>query len=149
MGGGGALTVLGVEQHLVELRVVVVKGLSDFVHHLLICQVTIHEAVKDSRTQWFIHSFGHSVLYCIYSVAPSILLAGAALVHDLRSVVSRELAETVIAVNHRPVDNLRVSQQEAGLWNKIQGKETPADDWRWSIINESCSSFTPTTTAGW
>lgn len=129
--GGRALTVLGVEQHLVELRLMVVKGLPDFVHHLLVCQVTVHEAVKDSRTQWFIHSFIHS-LYCtvfiLEPLTPSILLAGAALVHDFRSVVSRQLAETVIAVNHRPVDNLRVSQQEAGLWNRIQGKETPADD---------------------
>lgn len=44
------LTVLGVEQHLVELRLVVVKGLSDFVHHLLVGQVSVHEAVKGSRT---------------------------------------------------------------------------------------------------
>lgn len=44
-------TVLGVEQHLVELWLVVVKGLSDFVDHLFISQVTVHEAVKRSRTQ--------------------------------------------------------------------------------------------------
>lgn len=45
------LTVLGVEQHLVELRLVVVEGLSDFVDHLLIGQVTVHEAAKRSRRQ--------------------------------------------------------------------------------------------------
>lgn len=42
-------------------------------------------------------------------------LARAALVHDFSSVVARQLAETVIAVNNRPVHNLRISQQETGL----------------------------------
>lgn len=47
------LTVLGVEQHLVELGLVVVKGLSDLVDHLLISQVTVHEAVG--------HNYGSSL----------------------------------------------------------------------------------------
>lgn len=50
-----------------------------------------------------------------------ISLACAALVHDFSSVVPRELAETIVAVNNRPVHNLGISQQETGLWNKIQG----------------------------
>lgn len=43
------LTILGIEQHLVELGLVVIKGLSDFVHCLLIRQVTVHEAAKWGR----------------------------------------------------------------------------------------------------
>lgn len=46
-----APTVVGVEQHLVELGLAVVKGLSDFVDHLLVCQVAVHEAAKGRRTQ--------------------------------------------------------------------------------------------------
>lgn len=45
------LTGLSVQQHLVELGLVVVKGLLDFVDHLLISQLTVHEAEKGSRTQ--------------------------------------------------------------------------------------------------
>lgn len=40
------LTILCVEQHLIELGLIVIKGLSDFVYCLLISQVTIHEAAK-------------------------------------------------------------------------------------------------------
>lgn len=40
------LTILCIEQHLVELGLVVIKGLSDFVYCLLIRQVTVHEAAK-------------------------------------------------------------------------------------------------------
>lgn len=51
-----ALTVLGVEQHLVELGLVVIKRPPDFVYHLLIGQVTVHEAAQtggrvDRRTE--------------------------------------------------------------------------------------------------
>lgn len=45
------LTGLSVQQHLVELGLVVVKGLLDFVDHLLISQLTVHEAEKGSQTQ--------------------------------------------------------------------------------------------------
>lgn len=51
----------------------------------------------------------------IKTFTPGILLACAALVHDFSSVVSGQFAETIIAVNNRPVDNLRIPQQEAGL----------------------------------
>lgn len=40
------LTILCIEQHLIELGLIVIKGLSDFVYRLLISQVTIHEAAK-------------------------------------------------------------------------------------------------------
>lgn len=43
------------------------------------------------------------------------LPAGAALLHDLSSVEARQLAEAVIAVDHRPLHDLSVSQEEAGL----------------------------------
>lgn len=43
------LTILCIEQHLVELGLVVIKGLSDFVYCLLIRQVTVHEAAKWGR----------------------------------------------------------------------------------------------------
>lgn len=41
--------------------------------------------------------------------------AGAALLHDLSSVEARQLAEPIIAVDDRPLHDLGVSQQEAGL----------------------------------
>lgn len=50
----------------------------------------------------------------------SILLACAALVHHLCSVVSRQLAESIIAVNDWPLQDLCISQQEACFWDKIQ-----------------------------
>lgn len=40
------LTILCVEQHLIEIRLVVIKGLLDFVYRLLVGQVTIHETAK-------------------------------------------------------------------------------------------------------
>lgn len=50
----------------------------------------------------------------------SILLACAALVHHICSVVSRQLAESIIAVNDWPLQDLCISQQEACFWDKIQ-----------------------------
>lgn len=44
------LTVLCIEQNLVEMRLVVIKGLPDFVDRLLVGQVTIHEAARRSKT---------------------------------------------------------------------------------------------------
>ena len=43
------LTVLCVEQHLVELGLIVIKGLSDFLNRLLISHVTVHETAKRGR----------------------------------------------------------------------------------------------------
>lgn len=43
------------------------------------------------------------------------LPACAALLHDLGPVEARQLAESVIAVNYRPLHDLGVSQEEAGL----------------------------------
>ena len=42
--------------------------------------------------------------------------ARAALLHHLGPVEARQLAESVIAVDDGPLDNLGVSQEEAGLW---------------------------------
>lgn len=44
--------------------------------------------------------------------------AGAALLHDLCPVVSRQLAESVITVNYRPLHDLSISQQETCLCNQ-------------------------------
>lgn len=41
--------------------------------------------------------------------------AGATLLHDLCPVVTRELAESVITVNYRPLHDLRIPQQETCL----------------------------------
>lgn len=49
------------------------------------------------------------------------LPAGAALLHDLCPVEARQLAESVIAVNHRPLHDLGVSQEEAGLCGEEEG----------------------------
>lgn len=49
--GGRRLTVLCVEQHLVELGLVVIKCPPDLVYGLLIGQVTVHEAAKRSRRE--------------------------------------------------------------------------------------------------
>lgn len=40
------LTILCIEQHLIEIGLIVIKGPSDFVYSLLISQVTVHEAAK-------------------------------------------------------------------------------------------------------
>lgn len=40
------LTILCIEQHLIEMGLIVIKGLSDVVYSLLISQVTIHETAK-------------------------------------------------------------------------------------------------------
>lgn len=44
-----------------------------------------------------------------------ILLARAAPVHDLSSVVSRQLAESIIAVHNWPIHNLCIPQQKTGF----------------------------------
>lgn len=43
-----ALTVLCVEQHLVELGLIVIECPPDFVYRLLVSQVTVHEAGKQA-----------------------------------------------------------------------------------------------------
>lgn len=50
-----------------------------------------------------------------------LLPARAALLHDLGPVEARQLAESVIAVNYRPLHDLGVSQEEAGLCEKVGG----------------------------
>ncbi len=52
-----------------------------------------------------------SIVSHIYIHSP----ARAAFLHDLCSVVSRQLAEAVITINYRPVHNLSVPQQETCL----------------------------------
>lgn len=44
-----------------------------------------------------------------------LLPARAALLHHLSPVEARQFAESVIAVNYRPLHDLGVSQEEAGL----------------------------------
>lgn len=46
------------------------------------------------------------------------LLARAAAVHDFRSVETRQLAEAIVAVNNRPLYDLRIPQQEARFCRK-------------------------------
>ena len=41
--------------------------------------------------------------------------AGAALLHDLGSMVTGQFAEAVVAVDDRPVDDLSVSQHEISI----------------------------------
>lgn len=53
----------------------------------------------------------NSVNFILSDVSP----ACAAFLHDLGSVVSRQLTEAVITVNYGPVHNLSVSKQEACL----------------------------------
>lgn len=48
--------------------------------------------------------------------------ARAALLHDLSPVEARQLAESVIAVNYRPLHDLGVSQEEAGLCGRHGGR---------------------------
>lgn len=60
------------------------------------------------------HLHTHSAHY----TTESILLARAAPVHDFSSVVSRQLAESIVAVNDRPLHDLCISQQETGFCNK-------------------------------
>lgn len=41
--------------------------------------------------------------------------AGTALLHDLGPVVTRQLAESVITVHYRPLDDLSITQEKTGL----------------------------------
>lgn len=45
------------------------------------------------------------------------LLAHATPVHDFSSVVAGQLAESIVAVNNRPLHDLCISQQETGFWD--------------------------------
>jgi len=74
-----------------------------------------------------LHSALQSVLFSLidarywsdHLTTKGILLARAASVHDFSSVVSRELAESIVAVNDWPLHDLCVSQQETGFCKKI------------------------------
>lgn len=50
------------------------------------------------------------------------LLARAAAVHDVSSVEAGQLAEAIVAVNNRPLYDLRVPQQEASFCRKTIGQ---------------------------
>lgn len=58
-----------------------------------------------------------------------LLLACAALVHDLSSVVSGQLAESIIAVYDRPLHNLCIPQQETGFCEQRHGKDDTTGGW--------------------
>lgn len=64
------LTVLRIEQHLIEIRLIVVKGLSDFFYSLLISQVTIHETANREQGQqqsWLNTEVESKIMYNIFS----------------------------------------------------------------------------------
>lgn len=48
------------------------------------------------------------------------LPASAALLHNLRPGEPWELAEFVITVNYRPLHDLGIPQDEAGLWREVR-----------------------------
>lgn len=75
------------------------------------------------------------------------LPAGAALLHHLRSVVARQLAEAIVAVDDGPVHDLSVSQDKVGVCTEAKqgegrggegggqkkrkkGAKKAANDWR-------------------
>lgn len=63
----------------------------------------------------------------IYFCCCCFLPACAALLHNFGPVETRQFAESVIAVNYRPLHDLGVSQEEAGLWKKEEdGAHTSA-----------------------
>lgn len=53
-----------------------------------------------------------------------LLPARAALLHDFSPVEARQLAESVIAVNYWPLDDLGVPQEEAGLCEEEGGRRS-------------------------
>ncbi len=55
------------------------------------------------------------------------LPAGAALLHDLGSVVTGQFAEAIVAVDDGPVDDLSVSQHEVCVWAKKPAGENQSD----------------------
>lgn len=77
------LTVLFVEQDFKLILLMLVEGLFDLVYRVPVCELPIHEADP------------------------------AGLLHHLSSVVAGCLAEGLVAVDDRVVDNLCVRQQEA------------------------------------
>lgn len=51
------------------------------------------------------------------------LPAGAAFLHDLRSVVARQFAEPIVAVDNGPIHYLSISKDKVGICLKPKGKE--------------------------
>lgn len=51
------------------------------------------------------------------------LPAGAAFLHHLCSVVPRQLAETIVAVDNGPVNYLSISQDKVGICLKVNRKK--------------------------
>lgn len=71
------------------------------------------------------------------------LLARAAPVHDFGSVVAGQLAEAIVAVNNRPLHNLCISQQEAGLCMKTRRGGGGARDGVQTLIKLGCFLIGP------
>lgn len=46
------LTIFCVQQHLIELGLIVIKGLSNVVYSLLISKVAVHETAKQGRDRY-------------------------------------------------------------------------------------------------
>lgn len=46
--------------------------------------------------------------------------ASAALLHDFSTMVTRQLAESIIAVDNRPIHNLGIAQNKIGVCQEIK-----------------------------
>lgn len=93
--------------------------------HLLLISfhifVGIMKQLSPSLSLLLVFCFADLSLYSnlhIQVIIPQNVLARAAPVHDLSSVVTRQLAESIVAVHDRPLQDLCISQQEAGFCRK-------------------------------
>lgn len=107
------LTVLLVHQDLEGVHLVALEGLSDLLTHLLVRQLSVHEAVG-------VQKYGSEptdcrICVCVFVRARQVP-ASAALLHDLGPVVARQFAEAVVAVDDGPVHDLGVPQNKVGVW---------------------------------
>lgn len=109
------LTVLLVHQNLKRVHLVVLKGLSNLLAHLLVRQLSVHEAAGEniglSKYRYRLSAGPTTVCVGGGVVVP----AGAALLHHLGSMVAGQFAEAIVAIDDRPVHDLSVPQHEVSV----------------------------------
>lgn len=88
-----------------------------------------------------------SIIHAVVSMCV-VVPAGAALLHDLSTMVAREFTEAIIAIDDRPLHDLSVSQHKIGIWpQKPISDSLPyfatSHDWKiiWILHTQYSSTF--------
>lgn len=109
------LTVFLVHQNLKRVHLVALKGQSNLLARLLVCQLSVHEAAGENIVLPVLTLRQPSAITDAGVCGGAVVPAGAALLHDLGSMVTRQFAEAIVAVDNRPVHYLSVPQHEIGI----------------------------------